>query len=78
MSFMPVIRHGVRKQSAVAVKGGGVDGAQSRVERLDPCPRVFVPEVNRTIGAASGECSLDWMKRDIVNGKDNGLILGIG
>eukprot|EP00327_Prymnesium_parvum_P045736 CAMPEP_0205865414 /NCGR_PEP_ID=MMETSP1083-20121108/7874_1 /ASSEMBLY_ACC=CAM_ASM_000430 /TAXON_ID=97485 /ORGANISM="Prymnesium parvum, Strain Texoma1" /LENGTH=234 /DNA_ID=CAMNT_0053227351 /DNA_START=252 /DNA_END=954 /DNA_ORIENTATION=+ len=66
----PVVRHCVREDGAVAVERADGDGHRRLVERLEPLPRVLVPEVVRAVGAGGGERAEGGVEGDAVDGVD--------
>jgi len=75
VTFRPVVRDCVREDRAGAVERGRSDRARRIRESLEPRPRIFVPEVDRPVGAAGREGTVDGVELNIVHRVDLRLVL---
>lgn len=76
VSHTPIIANSIGKNLAVAIESCGRDGARSFGVPFQPVLRIFVPEVEGSIGPGSAEGAMYRVERDGVDRVDRCDIVG--
>ena len=74
----PIITHRIREDRARAVEARRRDRLPHLRIALEAVLCVFIPEVERAVGAGGAERAVDGVERDCVDGEDVDRVAGVG